>query len=121
MKALQYRAFGGDAPTVVEVPRPTPGPGQVLLAVTAAGVCHSDLHIMSASPSEYRYKPLPLTLGHEAAGIVVSTGAGRTTSRRAQRYWCTAHGGCGICASCSRGEENYCTDARGSATSGHSC
>ncbi|PKZ63838.1 NAD(P)-dependent alcohol dehydrogenase [Gordonia terrae] len=112
MKALQYRAFG-DAPTVVEVPRPTPGPGQVLLAVTAAGVCHSDLHIMSASPSEYRYKPLPLTLGHEAAGIVVSTGAGADHFAPGTAVLVYGPWGCGICASCSRGEENYCTDARG--------
>lgn len=46
MKAVQYRGVGAD-PEVVTVPRPEPGPGQVLLKVTAAGVCHSDIAVMS--------------------------------------------------------------------------
>ena len=46
MKAVQYRKVGS-APEVVEVPVPEPGPGQVLLKVTAAGLCHSDLAVMS--------------------------------------------------------------------------
>lgn len=46
MKALQYRTIGA-APEVVTVPDPEPGPGQVLLKVTAAGVCHSDIAVMS--------------------------------------------------------------------------
>ena len=46
MKAVQYRAVGA-APEVVTVPDPEPGPGQVLLKVTAAGVCHSDIAVMS--------------------------------------------------------------------------
>ena len=41
MKSLQYVTVG-EAPRIVEVPKPKPGPGQVLLKVTAAGVCHSD-------------------------------------------------------------------------------
>ncbi|QZS52742.1 alcohol dehydrogenase catalytic domain-containing protein [Rhodococcus opacus] len=69
MRALQYIHLG-EPPEIVEVPTPTPGAGQVLIQVTAAGLCHSDLHIMSATADEYRYGPLPLTLGHEAAGLV---------------------------------------------------
>ncbi|NEE58541.1 NAD(P)-dependent alcohol dehydrogenase, partial [Streptomyces sp. SID8455] len=45
MKAVQYRSVG-EAPEVVTVPDPEPGPGQVLLKVTAAGVCHSDIAVM---------------------------------------------------------------------------
>lgn len=48
MKAVQYRQIG-QGPEVVEVPRPQPGPGQVLLKVTAAGLCHSDEVVMSAA------------------------------------------------------------------------
>ena len=71
MRALQYTEFGAP-PEIVDVPTPVPGAGQVLLRVTAAGVCHSDLHIMSTPASEYHYGPLPLTLGHEAVGTVVA-------------------------------------------------
>ena len=46
-----------------------PGPGQVLLKITAAGVCHSDIAVMSL-PAEQLAFPLPLTLGHEGVGTV---------------------------------------------------
>ena len=46
MRALQYTTVG-TAPEIVELDRPTPGPGQVLLKITAAGVCHSDEFVMS--------------------------------------------------------------------------
>ncbi|MCD2146959.1 NAD(P)-dependent alcohol dehydrogenase [Gordonia paraffinivorans] len=112
MKALQYTAFG-EEPTVVDIPRPSPGPGQVLLRVTAAGVCHSDLHIMASPPEEYRYGPLPLTLGHEAAGVVVSSGPGADHFPADTPVLVYGPWGCGICRSCARGEENYCTDPAG--------
>lgn len=53
MKAVQYRTVGA-APEVVTVPDPEPGPGQVLLKVTAAGVCHSDIAVMSRPRSRFR-------------------------------------------------------------------
>lgn len=112
MRALQYTEFGAP-PRVVEVPTPSLGPGQVLLRVTAAGVCHSDLHIMSASPSEYRYGPLPLTLGHEAAGIVAATGPGADHFAVGTPVLVYGPWGCGQCRYCSAGEENYCTDSAG--------
>lgn len=112
MRALQYLDFGAP-PRVVKIPTPSPGPGQVLLRVVAAGVCHSDLHIMSAPASEYRYGPLPLTLGHEAAGVVAATGEGADhfpvgTSVLVYGPW-----GCGLCRYCSEGQENYCTHPSG--------
>ena len=70
MKALQYRTIGS-APEVVDIPTPEPGPGQVLLKVTAAGVCHSDEFVMSLPAEAYVYG-LPLTLGHEGAGVVAA-------------------------------------------------
>ena len=62
MKALQYRTIGA-APEVVEIETPEPGPGQVRLKVSAAGVCHSDEFLMSLPEDQYTYG-LPLTLGH---------------------------------------------------------
>ena len=51
MRALQYTAIG-QPPEIREVPTPEPGPGEVLIKVTAAGVCHSDEYFMSRSPEE---------------------------------------------------------------------
>lgn len=80
MKALQYAAVGAE-PEVREIPTPEPGPGQVLLKITAAGVCHSDDFVMSL-PAEALTFPLPLTLGHEGAGTVAALGGRRHRARR---------------------------------------
>jgi alcohol dehydrogenase, propanol-preferring len=72
MRALQYRRFGA-GPEVVEIDRPTPGPGEVLVKITASGVCHSDEHIMSL-PAEHFPYAMPQTLGHEPAGTVTRSG-----------------------------------------------
>ncbi len=74
MKALQYATVGAE-PEVRDIPTPEPGPGQVLLKITAAGVCHSDDFVMSL-PADALTFPLPLTLGHEGAGTVAALGAG---------------------------------------------
>ena len=76
MKAVQYREIGSE-PEVVEVDKPVPGPGQVLLRVTAAGLCHSDSFLMGLPEDQYTYG-LPLTLGHEGAGVVDELGEGVT-------------------------------------------
>ena len=77
MKALQYREFGA-RPEVVTVDKPVPGPGEVLLKMTASGACHSDEFIMSTPADQYVFAPLPLTLGHEGAGVVEELGPGTT-------------------------------------------
>nr|WSW64736.1 NAD(P)-dependent alcohol dehydrogenase [Streptomyces sp. NBC_00995]WSW71217.1 NAD(P)-dependent alcohol dehydrogenase [Streptomyces sp. NBC_00995] len=109
MKAVQYRTVGG-APEVVDVPVPVPGPGQVLLAMTAAGVCHSDFVVMGRTAAELRF-PLPLTLGHEGAGIVAQTGAGVTGVTEGEAVAVYGAWGCGRCGSCAQGRENYCPHA----------
>lgn len=113
MKALRYVAVG-QAPEIVEIPIPVPGPGQVLLKVTAGGVCHSDDYVMGLSEEEYAAAgyPLPLTLGHEGAGIVhqlgEGVGAALSVGDAVAVYgpW-----GCGRCHNCAMGQENYCTNA----------
>ncbi|NDZ88825.1 alcohol dehydrogenase catalytic domain-containing protein, partial [Streptomyces sp. SID10115] len=109
MQALQYRAVGA-APEVVTVPRPEPGPGQVLLKVTAAGVCHSDIAVMSR-PAEALGFPLPLTLGHEGAGTVAALGDGVTGLAPGDSVAVYGPWGCGTCLMCAQGKENYCTRA----------
>ncbi len=110
MKAVQYRTFGG-SPEVVEIDRPVPGPGQVLLKVTAAGLCHSDVFVMSIPEEQYFLGTLPLTLGHEGVGTVVELGAGVSSVAIDQNVAVYGPWGCGVCHQCAQGHENYCERA----------
>ena len=109
MKALQYRTIGA-GPEVVEIETPEPGPGQVRLRVTAAGVCHSDAFVMSLPEEQYIYG-LPLTLGHEGAGIVDKLGEGVTGVTVGESVVVYGPWGCGDCYLCAQGKENYCPRA----------
>ena len=110
MKAVQYRQIGAQ-PEVVEVEAPTPGPGEVLLQVTAAGLCHSDVFVMSVPAEQYAFGSLPLTLGHEGVGIVAEVGAGVRSVAVGDAVAVYGPWGCGTCLPCSRGDENYCERA----------
>lgn len=109
MKALQYREIG-KAPEVVEIEKPTPGAGQVLIKVTAAGACHSDEFVMSLPEDQYAYG-LPLTLGHEGAGIVAELGEGVSGLSVGDAVAVYGPWGCGRCYMCAQGKENYCENA----------
>lgn len=109
MRALQYREIGA-GPELVEVPTPEPGPGEVRLKVTAAGACHSDIFVMELGADDYTFG-LPLTLGHEGAGVVDALGAGVTGIEVGDPVAVYGPQGCGRCPECSRGEENYCRRA----------
>ncbi|GGS68704.1 NAD(P)-dependent alcohol dehydrogenase [Streptomyces griseoviridis] len=109
MKALQYRTIGSP-PEVVTVPDPEPGPGQVLLKVTAAGVCHSDIAVMEWPAEGFPYE-LPLTLGHEGVGTVAALGDGVTGLAEGDAVAVYGPWGCGTCAKCAEGKENYCLRA----------
>ncbi|HET6965882.1 MAG TPA: NAD(P)-dependent alcohol dehydrogenase [Acidimicrobiales bacterium] len=106
MLALRITSWHSD-PELVEVDQPRPGPGQVVIKVGGAGVCHSDLHIMhglgDAAPWE-----LPFTLGHENAGWVHEVGAGVTSLEPGQAVAVYGPWGCGGCTRCRLGIENYC-------------
>jgi len=109
MRAVQYRTIGGE-PEVVELPTPEPGPGQIRLRVTAAGLCHSDSFIMGLPAEQFGYD-LPLTLGHEGAGIVDALGEGVSGVAVGDSVAVYGPWGCGLCSACARGAENYCTRA----------
>ena len=109
MKALQYTTIG-QAPEVVEIAKPTIGPGQILLKITAGGVCHSDEFIMGLPEEQYTYG-LPLTLGHEGAGIVEELGEGVEHLSVGDAVAVYGPWGCGRCKNCAEGKENYCTNA----------
>lgn len=108
MKSLQYVTVG-EPPRIVEVAKPTPGPGQVLLKITAAGVCHSDEFIMSL-PEEIVMSrwPLPFILGHEGAGTVAELGEGVTGLSVGDSMLVYGPWGCGRCSYCLKGDEMLC-------------
>ncbi|HQV20182.1 NAD(P)-dependent alcohol dehydrogenase [Gordonia sp. (in: high G+C Gram-positive bacteria)] len=108
MKAIQFIA-PGQPPELREVDKPSPGPGQVLLKITAAGACHSDDFVLNAPAGAFSY-PLPMTLGHEGVGIVAEVGSG---VRLSEGTAVAVYGpwGCGACYRCAQGQENYCLNA----------
>jgi alcohol dehydrogenase, propanol-preferring len=87
-----------------------PGPGQVLLRVSACGVCRTDLHIVDGElPALGR----PVVPGHEVVGTVVEMGAGADRFIPGQRVGVAWLGWtCGRCRYCGSGRENLCDDAR---------
>jgi propanol-preferring alcohol dehydrogenase len=112
VKALQYHAVG-EEPELTDVPLPEPGPGQVRIKVTAAGACHSDVFVMSLPKeqlAQFGY-PLPMTLGHEGAGVVDKLGDGVTGLQAGSPVAVYGPQGCGRCYLCAQGKENYCTEA----------
>jgi propanol-preferring alcohol dehydrogenase len=106
MRAVQLVAWQRPA-EVREVPEPVPGPGEVLLRVTAAGLCHSDLHLMHWPEGTVPYE-LPFTLGHEVAGTVAVLGDGADGIDVGESVLVYGPWGCGRCPRCSRGEEHLC-------------
>ena len=88
-----------------EVPIPLVGEKDVLVRVHAAGVCHSDVHYRAGrSP----VRPLPMTLGHEVAGIVERVGAQVTGPRVGDRVCLHYNLTCGDCYHCATGSEQFC-------------
>jgi propanol-preferring alcohol dehydrogenase len=93
-----------------EIPRPEPGPGQLLLRVSACGVCHTELDEIEGRTPPLR---LPVVLGHQVVGRVESLGPGAGKFRPGERVgvgW--IYSACGRCPQCRRGEENLCENFR---------
>ena len=89
---------------IVELELEGPGPGEVLVRVGAAGLCHSDLSVIDGS----RSRPLPMVLGHEAAGEVVETGPGVGSVRPGDHVVLAFVPSCGDCGPCRAGRPALC-------------
>lgn len=103
MSAAVLHTLGKPLETEVR-PRPVPGPGQVLIRVRAAGLCHTDLHLAEGSAVT---PPLPIVLGHEIAGEVAEVGEG-VEVRSGERVLAYYYEGCGTCVRCAQGSDNLC-------------
>lgn len=103
-----YQTF----PTLKDVDRPTPGPGEVLLKVAGAGACHSDVAIFQdfreGTPGAV---PPSFVLGHENSGWVEELGPGVEGLNKGDAYLAYGPIGCQHCKACSRGQDTYCENA----------
>jgi alcohol dehydrogenase, propanol-preferring len=108
MTAMVLEAVGG-ALVAVRRPVPSPGPGELLIAVSACGVCRTDLHVVDGDIAAR----LPIVPGHEIVGRVTATGSGVTgwaIGARVGVPWLART--CGVCPFCLTGRENLCDAPR---------
>ncbi|SDR67621.1 alcohol dehydrogenase catalytic domain-containing protein [Agrococcus carbonis] len=119
IRGAVLRAIGAERPfaqsrplDLVELELDPPGPGELLVRIEAAGLCHSDLSVVDGA----RPRPVPMLLGHEAAGIVEAVGDGVDDVVAGQRVVTTFLPRCGECAACATDGRLPCE--RGSASNG---
>jgi len=106
VRALRLHDWG-KPPTFADVALRSPDADEVVLDVAAAGLCHSDLHVIDATVGELPFHP-PFTLGHEVAGRVASVGAAVRGLQVGDAVVVYAPWGCGRCDRCRSGRQNYC-------------
>ncbi len=106
MKAAVLRAPGAPV-TVEEIRVRDPGPGEVRVALRAAGLCHSDLSVIDGTIPY----PTPVVLGHEGAGVVEAVGAGVTSVREGDAVVLSTLAHCGRCVACEAGRPTECRNA----------
>jgi S-(hydroxymethyl)glutathione dehydrogenase/alcohol dehydrogenase len=94
----------GEPFTIMELELDPPGPGEVLIKYTSAGLCHSDLHLTDGDlPPRY-----PIVGGHEGSGIIQEVGPGVTKVKPGDHVVCSFIPNCGTCRYCSSGRQNLC-------------
>jgi 2-desacetyl-2-hydroxyethyl bacteriochlorophyllide A dehydrogenase len=94
---------------VQEIQAPSPGAGDVLVRVRAAGICHSDVHYRAGTSG---VGPLPQTLGHEIAGVVEEVGSAVTGLQPGNRVCLHYLLSCGQCHFCRTGHEQFCAQGK---------
>jgi propanol-preferring alcohol dehydrogenase len=110
MLAMAVTRPGRGRVDLVELPTPVPAPGEVILRVSACGVCRTDLHLVDG---ELPLPRVPLVPGHEIVGHITAVGSAVTHLDIGMRVGVPWLGGvCGACVYCCSGQENLCRDAR---------
>ena len=105
MKTKAAVLYQPNTPLVIEeLDLQEPGDGEVLVKINAAGVCHSDYHVMKGEWGS----PLPVVLGHEGAGIVEQIGSGVKNVKVGDHVILNFRPNCGWCGHCVRGQPVLC-------------
>src|SRR3954449_4028688 len=110
-RAAVLNAMGAQAPyakskplSIEELELRAPGPGEILVRMGAAGLCHSDLSVINGD----RPRPTPMALGHEAAGVVEEVGPGVDDLAAGDHVVCVFVPSCGHCSPCAEGRPALC-------------
>src|SRR6187402_1749160 len=111
IRAAVLERMGAPAPyaasrplTIATLDLASPGPGEVLIKIAAAGLCHSDLSVINGD----RPRPMPMALGHEASGVVQELGSGVTDLQVGDHVVVVFVPSCGHCAPCAEGRPALC-------------
>ena len=104
-------AVDGDGLRQLTRPMPAPAPGQVLVEITAAGVCGSDLKAFSPG-SSLLHRTSGLFAGHEGVGAVLEVGDEVSWLVAGDEVLLYSYEGCQTCSECQRGEPKFCTETR---------
>jgi len=110
MKAIVKTEQTAGSYAVKDMPAPKPGAVEALIRIKATGLCYTDMSILKGEYKGRKPVPIPLIMGHEAAGVVAEVGAGVSTLRVGQRVGFEVLSGCGKCFNCRAGNKNMCTD-----------
>jgi D-arabinose 1-dehydrogenase-like Zn-dependent alcohol dehydrogenase len=108
MKAVRV-VRPGEPLQAQEVPVPAIGDKDILVRIRAAGICHSDAHYRAGHSTMGR---LPITLGHEVAGVVERVGANVTNVKADDRVALHYNISCGDCYQCRTGNDQFCTSVK---------
>ena len=103
VKGVIARSKGADV-ELVDIVVPDPGPGEAVVQIHSCGVCHTDLHYREGGIND----EFPFLLGHEAAGVVESVGAGVTDVAPGDFVILNWRAVCGQCRACAKGKPWYC-------------
>ena len=106
LKAIRFHGIGDLR--IDDLPDPEPGPGEVLIAIEAAGMCATDTHILDG----HFFAATPVILGHEFSGRIIGVGDGVPASRIGELITCEPHEYCRTCLYCQIGQEHMCVDKR---------
>ena len=112
MRAARLHGYTDEISEALEiddVPRPeTTAADEVVVEIEGAGWCQTDNHVIEGMWTDYVSQELPLTLGHENAGVVAEVGDGVETVEEGQPVICHPVRTCGVCRPCRLGEDMYC-------------
>ncbi|MGZ5097704.1 MAG: zinc-dependent alcohol dehydrogenase family protein [Usitatibacter sp.] len=121
IRAAVLNAMGAAMPyakskplTIEELELRPPGPGEVLVRMGAAGLCHSDLSVINGD----RPRPTPMALGHEAAGVIEELGAGVSDLKKGDHVVLVFIPSCGHCNPCAEGRPALCEPGAAANTAG---